>query len=106
MGWLQHNHDPRDKVKRSSHPSTETWESGRILWYYRVNYLCSRFEWCGRLHRPLVVRRNLWVQSSGGDGMPFEKPISVVIVDDHPVVRDGLSAMVSAEADIEVVAET
>ena len=38
--------------------------------------------------------------------MPFEKPISVVIVDDHPVVRDGLSAMVSAEADIEVVAET
>ena len=53
-----------------------------------------------------VVRRNMWVQSSGGDGMPFEKPISVVIVDDHPVVRDGLSAMVSAEADIEVVAET
>jgi DNA-binding NarL/FixJ family response regulator len=38
--------------------------------------------------------------------MPFEKPISVVIVDDHPVVRDGLSAMISAEADIEVVAET
>jgi len=28
-----------------------------------------------------------------------------VIVDDHPVVRDGLCAMVSAEADIQVVAE-
>jgi len=33
------------------------------------------------------------------------KPVSVVIVDDHPVVRDGLCAMISAEADIEVAAE-
>jgi len=37
--------------------------------------------------------------------MPDPKPISVVIVDDHPVVRDGLCAMISAEADIQVVAE-
>jgi DNA-binding NarL/FixJ family response regulator len=37
--------------------------------------------------------------------MPDPKPVSVVIVDDHPVVRDGLCAMVSAEGDIQVVAE-
>ena len=37
--------------------------------------------------------------------MPDPKPVTVVIVDDHPVVRDGLCAMVSAEADIQVVAE-
>ena len=30
-------------------------------------------------------------------------PISVVIVDDHPVVRDGLSAMLSGEPDINLV---
>jgi DNA-binding NarL/FixJ family response regulator len=33
------------------------------------------------------------------------KPVSVLIVDDHPVVRDGLNAMLSAEADIQVVGE-
>ncbi len=32
------------------------------------------------------------------------KPVSVVVVDDHPVVRDGLCAMISAEPDIQVVA--
>jgi DNA-binding NarL/FixJ family response regulator len=37
--------------------------------------------------------------------MPDPNPVSVVIVDDHPVVRDGLCAMLSAEADIQVVAE-
>ena len=37
--------------------------------------------------------------------MPDPIPVSVVIVDDHPVVRDGLCAMISAEADIQVVAE-
>jgi len=37
--------------------------------------------------------------------MSLTKPVSVVIVDDHPVVRDGLCAMISAEADIEVAAE-
>jgi two-component system, NarL family, response regulator len=33
------------------------------------------------------------------------KPVSVVIVDDHPVVRDGLMAMISADPDIHVVGE-
>ena len=32
-------------------------------------------------------------------------PVTVVIVDDHPVVRDGLNAMLSTEADIQVVGE-
>jgi DNA-binding NarL/FixJ family response regulator len=33
------------------------------------------------------------------------KPVTVVIVDDHPVVRDGLSAMISAQEDLQVVGE-
>jgi len=33
------------------------------------------------------------------------KTVRIVIVDDHPVVRDGLAAMISAEDDLEVVAE-
>ena len=37
--------------------------------------------------------------------MPVEARISVMIVDDHPVVRDGLNAMLSTEADIQVVGE-
>jgi DNA-binding NarL/FixJ family response regulator len=37
--------------------------------------------------------------------MPTSKPVSVLIVDDHPVVRDGLSAMISAEADLQVIGE-
>jgi len=37
--------------------------------------------------------------------MPGTNPVTVVIVDDHPVVRDGLCAMISAEASIQVVAE-
>src|SRR5580698_9411161 len=36
---------------------------------------------------------------------PDAKPVRVVVVDDHPVVRDGLCAMISAEPDIQVVAE-
>lgn len=32
-------------------------------------------------------------------------PITIVIVDDHPVVRDGLNAMISAESDMAVVGE-
>ena len=32
-------------------------------------------------------------------------PLTVVIVDDHPVVRDGLNAMLSTEGDIQVVGE-
>lgn len=40
-----------------------------------------------------------------GARKPDPKPVSVVIVDDHPVVRDGLYAMISADPDIHVVAE-
>lgn len=32
-------------------------------------------------------------------------PITIVIVDDHPVVRDGLDAMLSTESDVTVVGE-
>lgn len=34
-----------------------------------------------------------------------QKPVSVLIVDDHPVVRDGLSAMISADPSLQVVGE-
>ena len=37
---------------------------------------------------------------------PDPKAVTLVIVDDHPVVRDGLSAMVSADPEIRIVAET
>jgi DNA-binding NarL/FixJ family response regulator len=33
------------------------------------------------------------------------KPVTLVIVDDHPVVRDGLVAMISADPGIQIVAE-
>jgi DNA-binding NarL/FixJ family response regulator len=33
------------------------------------------------------------------------KPIRILVADDHPVVRDGLVAMLSTQADFEVVAE-
>jgi two-component system NarL family response regulator len=36
---------------------------------------------------------------------PAPKAISVMIVDDHPVVRAGLRAMIDAEPDLKVVAE-
>lgn len=37
--------------------------------------------------------------------MTERHPVTVMIVDDHPVVRDGLNAMLSTEADIQVVGE-
>lgn len=37
--------------------------------------------------------------------MPNSKIVSVIVVDDHPVVRDGLCAMISAEFDLHLVAE-
>ena len=37
--------------------------------------------------------------------MTERHPLTVMIVDDHPVVRDGLNAMLSTEADIQVVGE-
>jgi DNA-binding NarL/FixJ family response regulator len=39
------------------------------------------------------------------DEMSPGKTVTVLIVDDHPVVRDGLHAMLSAEPDISVVGE-
>jgi len=33
------------------------------------------------------------------------EPIKVLIVDDHPVVRDGISAMLARERDIKVVGD-
>jgi two-component system NarL family response regulator len=37
--------------------------------------------------------------------MVAEKPITIMICDDHPVVRDGLRAMLSAEPDFQVLGE-
>lgn len=37
--------------------------------------------------------------------MTETQPITVMIVDDHPVVRDGLNAMISTESDIQVIGE-
>ena len=34
-----------------------------------------------------------------------EKPIRVLIVDDHPLLREGIAALISAEPDMEAVAE-
>lgn len=44
-------------------------------------------------------------KSERAGARPDSKPVTVVIVDDHPVVRDGLCAMISAYPDIQVVAE-
>ena len=42
---------------------------------------------------------------ASGVQKPDPKPISVLIVDDHPVVRDGLCAMITADPNIHVVGE-
>jgi len=43
--------------------------------------------------------------STAGTPELESKPLTVAIVDDHPVVRDGLCAMISAAPGLEVVAE-
>ena len=35
----------------------------------------------------------------------MQKKVRVILADDHPVVRDGLAAMVNQQPDMEVVAE-
>jgi two-component system NarL family response regulator len=35
----------------------------------------------------------------------MKRKIRVILADDHPVVRDGLAAMVNQQPDMEVVAE-
>ena len=40
-----------------------------------------------------------------GPGVEGAAPIKLLIADDHPVVRDGLSAMFSRDPEFEVVAE-
>src|SRR5215469_13223329 len=47
--------------------------------------------------------------ASEGNGLGFPSappdPLSVLIADDHPVVREGLRGMLAAEAGIRIVAE-
>jgi DNA-binding NarL/FixJ family response regulator len=43
-----------------------------------------------------LLESNVWMET---------KTVTVVIVDDHPVVRDGLCAMIAAEPDMRVLAE-
>ncbi|MGH8142549.1 MAG: response regulator [Steroidobacteraceae bacterium] len=40
-----------------------------------------------------------------GAGAAVKKTIRVILADDHPVVRDGLAAMINQQSDMEVVAE-
>ena len=52
-----------------------------------------------RINESLRARERLLVAE------PVKSHIRVVLADDHPVVRDGLAAMVNQQADMEVVAE-
>src|SRR3984893_5613837 len=40
-----------------------------------------------------------------GETKPMKGPIGVLSVDDHPLLREGIAALVSAESDMKVVAE-
>jgi DNA-binding NarL/FixJ family response regulator len=49
-------------------------------------------------------RRNILQKTSSSPNTPLEQ-IRVIIADDHPVVREGLSSILSALEDVQVVAE-
>jgi len=40
-----------------------------------------------------------------GETKPMKGPIGVLSVDDHPLLREGIAALVSAESDMKLVAE-
>jgi len=44
-------------------------------------------------------------QTSGSNPSPDRRPIRILIVDDHPLLRDGIAALLSGQLDMEVVGE-
>lgn len=65
--------------------------------------MCNRLIVAGVAPRPL-----LWTENQRGFAMITSTPLSknrvcrILIVDDHPTVRDGLTLQISAQADLEV----
>jgi len=55
--------------------------------------------------RPEAVPPTQPMAGATGDGGAAEAPIKLLIVDDHPVVRDGLSAMFARDPEFEVLGE-
>lgn len=55
--------------------------------------------------RQHIGRRSSGVTSPGGDGFVTQKPLRVLIVDDHALFRHGLRSVLDAEDDVTVVAE-
>jgi two-component system NarL family response regulator len=67
-----------------------------------------RAETLTRINESLRARERLLTASAKASllvAAPVKSHIRVVLADDHPVVRDGLAAMVNQQADMEVVAE-
>lgn len=44
-------------------------------------------------------------QGGGAQGARAERPVSVLVADDHPIVREGLTALINRQSDMRVVAE-